>query len=207
MIALTRYCGFFAAAPPPLGLARPLHQMLALLHLVVQPDRHAFPLACISQKRVRVNRCVCTRVSPLYRKYVCRGACKGLVGLQEGKGAGTACILSSTALSYPAADLLRHYSCLDLCFSVNALSSLPSRHLKHAVACHPLADAVPSQHGLSDQMEVAAKEWFSVEPQDKVNYDVNIMTAQGPLGMFAGSPGAFQSLSCSNKLDLCSAQL
>lgn len=47
-----------------------------------------------------------------------------------------------------------------------------------------LVEVVPSQHGLSDQMEEAAKEWFSVDPQDKVNYDVNIMTAQGPLGMF-----------------------
>lgn len=70
-------------------------------------------------------------------------------------------------------------------------------------------EVVPSQHGLSDQMEEAAKEWFSVDPQDKVNYDVNIMTAQGPLGMFAGSPRAsqFTQLSCSNKMKLCSAQL
>ena len=58
-----------------------------------------------------------------------------------------------------------------------------------------VVEVVPSQHGLSDQMEEAAKEWFSVEPQDKVNYDVNIMTAQGPLGIFAGSPGAFRLLS------------
>lgn len=40
-------------------------------------------------------------------------------------------------------------------------------------------------------MEEAVKEWFSVGPHDKVNYDVNIMTAQGPLGMLArlGLPG------------------
>ena len=43
-------------------------------------------------------------------------------------------------------------------------------------------EVIPSQHGLSDQMEEAAKEWFSVGPHDKVNYDVNIMTAEGPLG-------------------------
>ena len=43
-------------------------------------------------------------------------------------------------------------------------------------------EAVPSQHGLSEQMEQAAQEWFSAGPQDKVNFEVNLMVAQGPLG-------------------------
>ena len=43
-------------------------------------------------------------------------------------------------------------------------------------------EAVPSQHGLSDQMEEAAKEWFSAGPHDKVNFEVNLMVAPGPLG-------------------------
>ena len=43
-------------------------------------------------------------------------------------------------------------------------------------------EAVPSQHGLSEQMEEAAKEWFTGGPQDKVNFEVNLMVAQGPLG-------------------------
>ena len=43
-------------------------------------------------------------------------------------------------------------------------------------------DTVPSQHGLSDQMEEAAKEWFSAGPHDKVNFEVNLMVAPGPLG-------------------------
>ena len=51
-------------------------------------------------------------------------------------------------------------------------------------------EVVPSQHGLSDQMEEAVKEWFTVGPHDKVNYDVNIMTAQGPLGMPASRFGS-----------------
>lgn len=42
-------------------------------------------------------------------------------------------------------------------------------------------EAVPSQHGLSEQMEQAAQEWFSAGPQDKVNFEVNLMVAQGPL--------------------------
>ncbi|DBA69776.1 TPA: hypothetical protein ACH3X2_012498 [Trebouxia sp. C0005] len=42
-------------------------------------------------------------------------------------------------------------------------------------------EAVPSQHGLSDQMEEAAKEWFTAGPQDKVNFEINLMVAQGPL--------------------------
>lgn len=51
-------------------------------------------------------------------------------------------------------------------------------------------EVIPSQHGLSGQMEEAVKEWFSVGPHDKVNYDVNIMSAQGPLGMLATPLGA-----------------
>jgi hypothetical protein len=43
-------------------------------------------------------------------------------------------------------------------------------------------EAVPSQHALSEQMEEAAKEWFTAGPQDKVNFEVNLMVAQGPLG-------------------------
>jgi hypothetical protein len=43
-------------------------------------------------------------------------------------------------------------------------------------------EAVPSQHGLSEQMEEAAKEWFTAGPQDKVKFEVNLMVAQGPLG-------------------------
>lgn len=42
-------------------------------------------------------------------------------------------------------------------------------------------EAVPSQHGLSDQMEEAAKEWFSAGPHDKVKFEVNLMVAPGPL--------------------------
>lgn len=44
-------------------------------------------------------------------------------------------------------------------------------------------DVIPSQHGLSDQMEEAVKEWFSGGLHDKVKYDINIMTAPGPLGI------------------------
>lgn len=44
------------------------------------------------------------------------------------------------------------------------------------------AEVIPSQHGLSDQMEEAVKGWFSTGPHDNVNYEVNLMTAQGPLG-------------------------
>ena len=46
-------------------------------------------------------------------------------------------------------------------------------------------EAVPSQHSLSDQMEEAAKEWFSAGPHDKVNFEVNLMVAPGPLGELA----------------------
>ena len=49
------------------------------------------------------------------------------------------------------------------------------------------AEVIPSQHGLSDQMEEAVKGWFSTGPHDNVNYEVNLMTAQGPLGT-ASSP-------------------
>ena len=31
-------------------------------------------------------------------------------------------------------------------------------------------------------MEEAAKEWFTAGPQDKVNFEVNLMVAAGPLG-------------------------
>ncbi|KAL3159376.1 hypothetical protein ABBQ38_009807 [Trebouxia sp. C0009 RCD-2024] len=43
------------------------------------------------------------------------------------------------------------------------------------------ADVIPSQHGLSDQMEEAVKEWFTEGQHGRVNYDINIMTAPAPL--------------------------
>ena len=46
------------------------------------------------------------------------------------------------------------------------------------------AEVMPSQHSVSDQMEEAVKGWFSVSPHDNVKYEVNLMTAQGPLGNF-----------------------
>lgn len=39
----------------------------------------------------------------------------------------------------------------------------------------------PSQHGLSAQVEEAAKEWFTAGSQDKVNFEINLMMAPGPL--------------------------
>lgn len=41
---------------------------------------------------------------------------------------------------------------------------------------------MPSQHGLSDQMEEAAKEWFTAGPHDKVKFEIDLMVAAGPLG-------------------------
>ena len=41
---------------------------------------------------------------------------------------------------------------------------------------------MPSQHGLSNQMEEAAKEWFTAGPHDKVKFEIDLMVAAGPLG-------------------------
>ncbi len=51
----------------------------------------------------------------------------------------------------------------------------------------PAEEALPSQHGLSEQMEEAAQEWFSSGPHDKVNFEVNLMVAPGPLGRCPGT--------------------
>ena len=47
---------------------------------------------------------------------------------------------------------------------------------------HPAGEPSPSQHGLSDQMEAAAKEWFTAGPHEKVKFEMNLMIAPGPLG-------------------------
>ena len=61
-------------------------------------------------------------------------------------------------------------------------SSTPPTAAGEVVFVLPAGEASPSQHGLSSQMEEAAKEWFTAGPQDKVNFEINLMVAPGPLG-------------------------
>lgn len=49
--------------------------------------------------------------------------------------------------------------------------------------CILAGEPSPSQHGLSAQVEDAAKEWFTTGAQDKVNFEIDLMMAPGPLGM------------------------